>query len=68
MDGDGICDSEEVGCTYPDAMNFDTQALADNGTCSFELVNPCPTDVDGDGTTDTQDLILLLGSFSLVCE
>ncbi len=68
VDGDGICDSEEVGCTYPDAMNFDTQALADNGTCSFELVNPCPTDVDGDGTTDTQDLILLLGSFSLVCE
>lgn len=55
------------GCTYPEAANFNPTATEDDGSCDLVLASPCPTDVDGNGTTDTQDLILLLGSFSLVC-
>lgn len=57
------------GCLYLDADNYDPSATEDDGSCTFSMnpTNPCPTDVDADGTTDTQDLILLLGNFSLVC-
>ena len=30
-------------------------------------MNPCPTDIEGDEITATQDLLLLLSSFSLEC-
>ena len=56
------------GCTYADANNFDPEATLDDGSCILPEANPCPTDIDGDGVTATQDLLLLLGSFSLVCE
>ena len=56
------------GCTYAEALNFQPSATDDDGTCAFPEVNPCPTDIDADGVTDTADLILLLGSYSLSCE
>lgn len=68
-DGDGVCDLLNLpGCTYPDATNYDADVAFDDGTCIFMASDPCPTDIDGDGTTDTQDLLLLLGNFSLGCD
>ena len=33
-DGDGICDELEIlGCTYPEACNFNQEATDDDGTC-----------------------------------
>ena len=37
------------GCTYPDATNYDDTAASDNGTCEFDIANPCPADLNGDG-------------------
>ena len=57
------------GCTYTSATNFLAEASVDNGTCVFDFAgNPCPTDIDADGTTDTADLLLLLSNFSLTCD
>jgi hypothetical protein len=67
-DEDGICDEDETaGCTDSAADNYDPSATDDDGSCEFELGSACPTDINGNGTTDTQDLLLLLGNFSLVC-
>jgi hypothetical protein len=52
--GNGVCDNLEIyGCTYPDAMNFDPFATADNGSCAYTS-NPCPTDLDGNGSVGSQ--------------
>jgi len=33
-DGDGVCDEDEIlGCTNPDAQNFNANATEDNGNC-----------------------------------
>lgn len=35
-DGDGVCNEEEVlGCTDPDALNYNPEATEDDGTCEF---------------------------------
>ncbi|MDC3397083.1 hypothetical protein OAW57_00145, partial [Flavobacteriales bacterium] len=40
-DGDGVCDQLEVlGCTNPNAINFDVAATEDNGSCEV-LVEGC---------------------------
>jgi len=69
-DGDGVCDELEVyGCTYPDAMNFDSLATADDGSCLFDdLSSDCPADIDGNGTVTTQDLLSFLSFFGEICE
>ena len=55
------------GCMYTEASNYDSEADVDDGTCVFED-NGCPTDLDGNGTTAVQDLLILLGAFSEECE
>lgn len=55
------------GCTYADATNYDSNATADDGTCIFELVSPCPEDINGDGTIDVTDFLLLISAFGLTC-
>ena len=38
MDGDGICNAFEVlGCTDPNALNFDPEATDDNGLCNLPI-------------------------------
>ncbi len=66
---DGSCDLTACGgCTYPDAANYDAAALHDDGTCAFSGgANPCPTDVDGDGTTGVNDLLEILSLFGANC-
>lgn len=66
---DGSCATAIVyGCTYPDASNYNAAATIDDGTCEVSGANPCPTDLDGDGSTAVGDLLILLGSFGQVCE
>ena len=33
----------------------------------FEIANPCPTDLNGDGQTTTSDLLIFLGAFGTDC-
>ena len=54
-----------VGCTAPDAVNFNPDATCDGG-CVFEA--PCPGDIDGDGSVGMSDLLDLLSAFGLQCE
>jgi len=55
------------GCTYPDAANYDAAAIADDGSCTFDIANPCPADLNGDGAVTTADLIEFLGAFGSIC-
>ena len=33
-DGDGVCDEDEIlGCTNPEAQNYNANATEDNGNC-----------------------------------
>lgn len=66
----GICDDVEVfGCTYLDALNYDSLATADDGSCLYDdVTSDCPSDIDGDGTVTTQDLLSFLSFFGEVCE
>jgi len=70
---DGTCDIQSCGgCTYQDATNYDAAAVRDDGSCTFNTgtggPNPCPTDVDGDGTTGVNDLLEILSLFGAACD
>ncbi len=56
-----------LGCTYDDADNYDMTATIDDGSCTFSIANPCPTDINQDGITNTADLTLFLGAFGTPC-
>ena len=56
------------GCTYADASNYDANAGNDDGSCEFDLSNPCPADINEDGSVTTADLLQFLGAFGTVCE
>jgi len=56
------------GCTYDTATNYDDTAVNDNGTCEFALQNPCPADLNGDGSVTTVDLLEFLTAFGDECE
>ena len=65
---DGSCTYDCLGCTYEGSANYDADAIIDDGTCELELANPCPSDLNGDGTTSVSDLLILLGAFATDCE
>jgi hypothetical protein len=69
IENNNLCDFTNyvMGCTYPDASNFDETATNDDGSCEFEIANPCPTDLNGDGQTTTSDLLIFLGAFGTEC-
>ena len=69
------------GCTYTNASNYyplddDGNPITegfvppsvDDGTCEFDLSNPCPADINEDGSVTTADLLVFLGAFGSVCE
>ena len=61
------CTFDCVGCTYPNADNFTAGATQDDGSCEFTIANPCPTDLNGDGSTTTADLLVFLVDFGNTC-
>ena len=62
------CDfSDCSGCTYADASNYDSAASNDDGSCEFDFANPCPADLNEDGSVTTADLLQFLGAFGTVC-
>lgn len=66
MDGDGICDEEEVlGCTNPEACNFVDTATDDDGSCLVPDAASCTIcagadllvlDDDGDGVCNGNEV------------
>lgn len=65
---DGSCATTLVeGCTYSAASNFNAAANVENGTCTFDAVNPCPADLDGNGAIGTPDLLAFLAAFGVEC-
>ena len=61
------CPENLHGCTYPEASNYDPISDYDDGSCTFSIVNPCPSDLNGNGITDTADILQLLGNFGSPC-
>lgn len=57
-----------AGCTYPEASNFNPGTNLDDGSCQFELSNPCPTDIDGDGITAASDILTILAQYGVPCQ
>ncbi len=55
-----------MGCVYPEALNYNEAATKDDFSCYF-TDNPCPSDLNLDGVTGTQDLLLFLGEFGASC-
>lgn len=65
---DGSCGTPVVeGCTYSAASNYNAAANVENGTCTFDAVNPCPADLDGNGAIGTPDLLAFLAAFGVAC-
>ena len=63
---DGSC--LYIGCTNATAINYNPYANVEDGSCEYDTTTSgCPTDVDGDGATGTQDLLLFLGAFGQTC-
>lgn len=65
-----MCETEaEMGCTYNEALNFDSTANIDDGTCSFAEVsdNNCPGDLNLDGTIGADDLLIFLMEWGTIC-
>ena len=65
------CPGYEVGtelgdCTYEEALNYNADALIDDGSCIFE--SPCDGDVNGDGTVTVSDLLTLMTVYATTCD
>lgn len=58
-----------MGCTYQEALNFNSTANLDDGTCSFAEVcdDNCPGDFNLDGTIGTDDLLIFLMEWGTIC-
>ncbi len=64
----GSCQTLVVsGCTYIQSSNFDPLANRDDGSCEFSSSEGCPGDVNGNGFVGTDDLLLFLSSFGVIC-
>lgn len=57
-----------LGCTYPDATNYNADASIDDGSCIIEAASSCPSDINGDGLVGIQDLIIFIAAFGSICE
>ena len=61
VDGDGVCDDEEVfGCTDPASCTFLAEATEEDGSCLYADAigtcgGDCALDFDGNGICDTDD-------------
>ncbi len=53
----------DLGCTYPGACNYDSEALFDDGSCEF-----LAGDLNGDHFVTASDLLMFLANFQATCE
>ena len=53
----GLCPlaTDVPGCTDAEACNYDADATVNDGSC--EYTQPCPGDLNGDGTINVNDLL-----------
>ena len=49
-----------AGCTYPGALNYQSDARWEDGSCEFEWVDPSCPDHDGDGLVGVGDMLVQL--------
>jgi len=63
---DVMGDCEIMGCTYPDAENYNPAATNDNGSCIC-AADTCPADLDGNGVINVSDLLLFMSYFGTFC-
>ena len=75
-DNDGVCDADEVaGCQDEMACNYDPNAT-DAAACEYAADgfdcdgNPigCPEDINGNGTVEVSDVLLLLSDFGCTAD
>ena len=65
---DELCgEAGATGCTYPSAVNFDSSAFFEDGTCVFETAN-CAQDINEDGLIGIADILDLLTLFGTICD
>lgn len=57
--------TQPAGCTNAAATNYDTNAVNDDGTCSFDP--SCLGDLNEDTIVGATDLLILLSAFGLPC-
>lgn len=50
----------DAGCTDPNACNFNSNSVADDGSCLYDC-GGCPGDINGNGAIGTDDLVAFLG-------
>lgn len=58
--GSFILDLGVEGCTDPEALNFNPEAVVDDGSC---VVDTCSGDVNGDNSVTVGDLLEILAEF-----
>lgn len=66
-EGESLCGAGAIGCTQPQATNFDPSAHFDDGSCQFNSVSACPEDLTGDGVVGVSDVLTLLTFFGTYC-
>ena len=49
--------SKEEGCTYPNACNYDADAIVDDGSCDYESCSGCtdPSALNYDASAESDD-------------
>lgn len=55
------------GCTYANAVNYNSNAQVDDGSCQFSLNCDCPADLDANGYISVSDLLIFIGQFGTMC-
>ena len=70
VDACGICMGDGItclGCTYNTAMNYDSSATIDDGSCTFHLSDSCAGDFNGDDYIGIDDILSMLSLYDTSC-
>lgn len=63
-----VLNSGVVGCTYPNATNYNPLATIDDQSCEFPATaSSCLGDLNGDNFVGVADLILFVNNFGAIC-
>ena len=56
-----------LGCTYNLALNYNSMATVDDGSCNFDIASKCVGDVNNDGIVNVEDLNIVLQNLFTTC-